>query len=194
MRALPILAIFLALNSRAAAPGLKENLSAVVDARTGAKIFSSAPAPQAILFVGYLNGCPLFAKYQNTLKKLNTEFGDKLLIVNFDPDQSRGKLKERIRALDKLENKFPLVLDPEGRLNEALGISVASEAAILDTKDYKLIYRGAIDDSRTIDFERPKAEHEYAREAVASVISGKHEPLKFTTASGCALNIKAAKK
>lgn len=194
MRAFPILAILLAATCWATAPDLNDTLTSTTDARTGSKIYSAKNSLQAILFVGYLNGCPLFAKYQDTLRKLKAEFGDKLLIVNFDPDQSSGKLKERIRALDKLGNKFPLVLDPDGRLNSLLGISVASEAAIVDTKELKLIYRGAIDDSRTIDFDRPKAEHEFARDAVKSVISGNHSPLPFTTASGCALNTKSVKK
>lgn len=193
MRTLSTIAILFSLCG-ASAEGLKEKLALAVNARDGQKIMSSAAFPQVILFIGYLNGCPLFAKYQNTLKELKKEFGEKLLIVNFDPDQSRSKTKERIKALDKLGNKFPLLLDPAGEINQTLGISLASEAAVVLAADGRLIYRGAIDDSRTLDFERPKAEHQYAREAIQAVLKGNLNIRPFTTASGCTLNTKSSTK
>lgn len=185
------LLISFSLSAAASLPDFKTRMVNAVDVRSGKKIMAKGSSVKAILFMGFLDGCPLFAKYQNTLKQLKQEFGDRLLVVNFDPDVgARQNLKKSLRALNKLGNNFPLVLDPEGLLNAKLGILTASEVALVSVADSELIYRGSIDDRLTLDFERPEAKLNYAHRAIERVLSGVSGPMAFTTASGCALNLK----
>lgn len=193
MRSVLGLALFFAFSAAAAIPDYKAGFRETADARSGKKIFADDKAAKAILFVGYLSGCPLLAKYQVTLKELKSQFGDKLLIVNFDPAQgARQNLRDTVDSLKKLDNSFPLVLDPDGKLNAKLGIATASEVALVTAADFELVYRGAIDDRLTLDFERPKALRHYARDAIQSTLSGKTGRLAFTSAHGCTLNLKSA--
>lgn len=195
MRTIFVSAISLALVASAGALDFKSTMLTATDVRTQTKVFLPGGKVKAIMFVGFLSGCPLFAKYQSTLKKLKHQFGEQLLIVNYDPDQNKEmSLGDKIESLKKLDNDFPLVADPNGELNGTLGVTIASETAIVRVSDYKLIYRGAIDDRLTLDFERPKSRNDYARLAIDLAIGGKDRKIEFTTASGCALNTKSSRQ
>lgn len=191
-----IAALLIFVNAQAAISDEKSTLRDAKDSRNGKLIFGKNSHAKAILFVGFLNGCPVLAKYQPTLRELKRKFGDDLLIVNFDPDRSgKQNLAKSLRALEEYGNSFPLVLDPEGRLNALLGITVASEAAVVRTTDnFELIYRGAIDDRVTIDFDRPEAHQKFALAAINLAMAGKSGRLDFTTANGCSLNLKSRQR
>lgn len=183
-----VLALSFALSTFASLPQLK-------DARNGQKILETGEPVKAILFVGFLEGCPLFAKYQATLKDLKRQFGAQLLVVNFDPAAGASQsLRSSLSALKKLGNDFPVVLDQNGGLNAKLGITLASEVAVVRASDFELVYRGAIDDRVTLDFERPEARHNYVRDAVEQILAGKKGRVAFISANGCALNLRPSVK
>lgn len=178
-----VLPFFLSTSAPAASSGFEIYLKQLKDDVTGQKIFQEKQGMRALIFIGYLDGCPILRKYQPTLGELKKKFGKNVAWAYYDPS-SPGipTVKPKGPVL------FPVVHDDSDILKNHLNIRVASEVSVVDLQSYEVIYRGAIDDRMTLDFVRPIPTKKYLYDLLTRVTSGKEIKPTTTKAFGCALN------
>lgn len=139
----------------------------------------------AVVFVSVQ--CPVSNDYNERMKALYADYsgrGVQLAFVNANSTESA----EAIAAHAKAQSfPFRVYKDNENVLADRLGAEFTPHAFIIG-KDSQVIYRGAIDDSRSAD----KITHRHLREALDAALAGQALPASETKAFGC--SIKRAKK
>ena len=80
---------------------------------------------------------------------------------------------------------FPYVVDATSDVARAFGATHTPEAFLFD-KDGKLVYHGAIDDSKEAD---QVAAH-YLQDAIDAALAGKAVPVAETKAIGCSIKFR----
>ncbi len=68
--------------------------------------------------------------------------GITFLLINPDPENPRAKIIESAKAIGL---NLPILLDPSQVVTRSLGLSHIAEAAVIDTRDWNVVYRGAVE-------------------------------------------------
>jgi hypothetical protein len=183
--------VFLQFKSTNASPEIKKSISHLFDSRSSQELNFENGNLKAIVFVAYLNGCPNFKKFNVALKEIFLEFKGAVAFVNFDPSlDAHLKVKDNLKDLDSIGNSFPMLIDPNGKINELFKLRTATEVAVIETKNYDIVYRGAIDDSITYDFVRPKANNRYLFNTLSKISKGEKVEIVSSQVFGCLLKLK----
>lgn len=169
---------------------LEEKLNHLSDARTGKKIKLNSERVKAVIFFNYLVGCPIVKKYLPEIKNIKKKYGSKIMILNLDSSLHAEKESvATIKHLNSVNNDLPLIIDHQSEISLHLKLTTASEVAVIDTRDYIMKYKGAIDDRITLSFDRPKANNRYLIDIVDSILVGKNLGYSETEAQGCLINL-----
>lgn len=141
----------------------------------------------ALVLVFAVADCPVLQRSSPELVRLEERFaaaGVEWAIVHAgpdgadpDPDLARGW------GLD-----VPVLGDPDLELAHRLGVTVASETAVLDPGG-RLVYRGRIDDrAAALGRSRPVPRVHDLERALEAVVAGREVAVARTTAVGCFLD------
>ncbi len=145
---------------------------------------------RAIVFIGYLEACPILKRYNPVLTKMKIKYGKDIRFLLFDPANiSRLPAETKSVASEQTQPRMPVVYDVDGRLNHYLKLKTASQVSVIETKNYSQIYLGAIDDRLTLDFERPQPKNNFLEDVLSSVLKGQSPKFQETDAFGCILNV-----
>jgi peroxiredoxin len=142
---------------------------------------------KAVVLVFTSNQCPVAVAYEDRLKSLQNEYGERgvqliAICANFEAGHDLDALKEHA-ANNKFN--FPFLRDDSQETARAYGATHTPQAFLLDG-DRNIAYMGAIDDS-----EEPKqVSHRYLQEAIESVLAGQQPATKETKPFGCRIRIK----
>ncbi|HTD87122.1 MAG TPA: hypothetical protein VK850_11145, partial [Candidatus Binatia bacterium] len=83
---------------------------------------------------------------------------------------------------------MPILMD-EGQLVAAgLNVKRTAEAIVVEPNTWRIRYRGAIDDRLSYETEKPKAEHEYLKDALDALLAGQPIKTEVTSAPGCVIS------
>ncbi len=149
----------------------------------GSPALHSKAAHTALVFVN--SNCPLAARSVEKLNELQSEFGEKIqlntIAVFSKPDESEEKVEQFARTYGA---HFPLIIDPNHILADALHAERSPEVFLLDS-EYKLIYRGAIDDKSQVRGSMPSARNDYLREVLNAIRDDKPIEESVTEPQGC---------
>lgn len=200
------LAIFFALSDRPEeaharaqpkdAPGIGAvipNSNSLRDPRGNRRSLHDFKGHKAIVLVFLGSDCPVSNLYAPGLIELEKRFrGKKVQFLGIYAND--GDDLERIagHALDR-DFPFPVLRDSGQRLADLVGVTRVPTVAILDG-DFKLRYRGRIDDQYGASARRPKAGRADLAEALAEVLAGGKVALAETEADGCLLERSVPKK
>lgn len=121
---------------------------------------------------------------------LQREFGDRgfqLVAISSNdaenyPEDSFDAMKERASAQGF---NFHYLYDEDQSVLNAYGAERTPEVFLFD-QDRRLVYHGAIDDSR----EEEGVTQDYLREAIEAVLAGEEPPVTETTPVGCSVKRK----
>lgn len=167
---------------------IRESLFQLKDAITNKTIFRiHSNAPKVIVFIGYLRGCPILRRLSPTLKNIKIKFGSDVAFVVLDP-APRPDRRATVSDVKKFMPGFPLVSDRHQVLLKHLEISIASEVAVVESASGKIIYRGAVDDSLSFDYQRAKAEKNYLIDVLDKATIGQVVSFSYNQPYGCNLN------
>jgi len=143
---------------------------------------------KAIAIISHGNGCPIIRKsipYLNQLKQTYEPYGIVFLMVNANSQDDRISIAEEAAAFNIsipiLEDKAQIVLKP-------LDITRTAEVMLIDTKDWSIIYRGAISDGLGYESERAKIRHHYLQDAIEAFLNNKPILISKTKVKGCLIN------
>ncbi len=139
---------------------------------------------KAYVFVFTNTSCPIVQKSWPRLKRLYDDFrerGVEFASINVGPDD---EIAEIARQGVDFGIPFPMVKDSGGRCAAALGVERTPEVAVLD-HEYRLRYRGRIDDQLRLGGERPGATREDLRLALEDLLAGRAVSVVETPVDGC---------
>lgn len=144
-----------------------------------------APGKAVVLFFTG-NGCPVARKSAPKLKALEEEFESKG-VTFWVVDSYAGDTTEEIR---KERSEIGLwgtvfLMDRKQAVALALGVERTAEVVAINTKDWKVFYRGALDDQLAEGAEKKEVSKNYLEEALGSFMAGKKIPTASTRAKGC---------
>jgi peroxiredoxin len=149
-----------------------------------------ADAPVLVL-VQSCNHCPYVIAWEERINALQREFGDRgvrIVAVNSNdaeqyPTDSFEAMVEHAREAGYV---FDYLYDESQEVARALGAERTPEAYVYDA-ERRLVYHGAVDDSREVD---GVTEH-YLRDAIEAALAGETPPVADTPPVGCSVKWKS---
>jgi mono/diheme cytochrome c family protein/peroxiredoxin len=142
----------------------------------------------AIVILTQMNGCPVSRNTASTLKKLKDEYGPKgveFLMLNSTPQDKREEIQAEAKEYGY---DVPILMDVNQLVGEQLGVTRTAQAFVIDPKTMKIIYRGPLDDRVTYERQKASADHQWAKDAIDSLIA--HQPVAVAEepAVGCLID------
>jgi peroxiredoxin len=145
---------------------------------------------EALALVQSCNHCPYVQAWEGRMKAIQGDYADRgfrLVAIGSNdaeryPADSFAEMKARA---ERLGFNFDYLYDEDQSVARALGAERTPEVFLFD-RDRRLVYHGAIDDSRD---ERSVTRH-YLRDALDAVLAGEEPPVADTPAVGCTVKWK----
>ena len=144
-----------------------------------------APGKAVVLFFTG-NGCPVARKSAPKLKALQKEFESKgvtFWAVDSYAGDTTGEIRKERREIGLWETVF--LVDRKQAVAMALEVERTAEVVAINTADWKIFYRGAIDDQLAEGAEKKEAGENYLQEALVSFLTGKEITTPSTRPRGC---------
>lgn len=150
-----------------------------------------AKKSNGILVIFSANTCPFANGWEDRyieLKSLTEKNNVGMVVVNSNHQNRDGV--DSFEAMKKRANEqsynFPYLVDADSKIANTFGGQTTPHVFLFD-KDWKLVYKGAIDDN----FERAKdVKQAYAKDAITQMASGKKVSLAETKPVGCGIKRK----
>jgi peroxiredoxin len=147
-----------------------------------------AVGAKAVVLMVHGNGCPIVRQSVPALAAVRAKYesqGVQFLLFNSNMQDTSESIAQEAA---EFEMDFPILVDGKQTLGEALGVVRTAEVFVIDPKNWKLIFRGPIDDRLSYENQRPAAKHTYLTDALDSVLAGR--PVKVARAEGvgCIVN------
>ena len=142
-------------------------------------------AKVAVLFF-VSNGCPIARQSISRLRQLQEDFAEKgvrVWLVNSNTGDDRNSIRKEAEEFDY---KFlPALLDETQGVAAMLGVQRTGTAICIETKNYSVIYQGAIDDQMVEGAQKPQASEHFLRDALTRHFAGEKIANSSTVARGC---------
>jgi peroxiredoxin len=131
------------------------------------------------------NTCPYSKAYNQRIIDLNEKYASKgFPVIAINANDGRGdSFDEMVRIANKKNYSFPYLYDETQAIARAYGATNTPHVFIL-TKEFKVAYIGAIDDSPRGASEATK---KYAENAIEALLAGRPVPDTKTKAMGCGI-------
>jgi peroxiredoxin len=145
---------------------------------------------EALALVQSCNHCPYVQAWEERMKDIQRDYADRgfrLVAIGSNdagryPADSFDEMKARA---ERLGFNFDYLYDEDQSVARALGSERTPEVFLFD-RDRRLVYHGAIDDSRD---DRSVTRH-YLRDALDALFAGEEPPVADTPAVGCTVKWK----
>ena len=134
------------------------------------------------------NGCPIVRNAMPALHELRARYeqqGVRFLLINSNLQDTRATVNDEV---DQFGYELPILMDESQLIGEALGLDRTGEVLVIDTAEWKLRYRGAIDDRLTYERQQAKAREHYLEDALDALLSENPIPWQQTGSPGCLIN------
>lgn len=146
---------------------------------------------EGTLVIFSCNHCPFVKAWQGRIASIGNVAGTKgvgVIVINSNdpadyPEDSYGEMQARAKQLGFT---FPYVVDATSGVARAFDATKTPEAFLFD-KSGKLVYHGAIDDSK----EANQVSKRFLQDAIDAAIAGKDIPVKETKFVGCGIKYHA---
>ena len=144
-------------------------------------------AKAVVLFVQG-NGCPIVRKSLNRFQDLAAEYSEKgvlFFMINSNLQDSRESVKEEA---DAFGIELPVLIDEDQLVADLLDIRITAESFVLDPKDWKIKYRGPMDDKMGYEAERASVKEPFLANALDKMLDGESIEEPYIAAKGCAVS------
>jgi len=133
-------------------------------------------------------GCPVARKNTGKLLDLKQRLGDDVSVwaVYSDGQNDRDAVQREVQDLHA--GDLPALIDERQGLALALGVQRTAEVVAIDTKDWTILYRGAVDDQLSEGAEKPAPTQNYLQDALEAQLAGKPVATNKTAAKGCLIS------
>jgi peroxiredoxin len=145
---------------------------------------------EGTLVIFSCNHCPFVKAWEGRITEISNAYKDKgvgVIIINSnDPTEfAEDSFEQMQKRAQKLGLKVPYVVDATSDVARAYGATRTPEAFLFD-KEGKLVYHGAIDDSKNA----ADVEKHFLRDALDALLAGKPAPVQETKFVGCSIKFR----
>jgi hypothetical protein len=113
-------------------------------------------------------------------------------MLNANPQDDSESIEEEARSFNF--GSIPVLLDEHQFVARSLGVTRTAEAIAISTKDWTILYRGAIDDQLTEGAKKPEATTKYIETALTEFLADKPVTLAKAPVKGCLIRFENAAK
>jgi peroxiredoxin len=141
----------------------------------------------AIVFMVQGNGCPIVRLAVPPLRDVRDQYqkrGVEFFLLNTNLQDTPEAVKAES---NEFGFNFPIWMDRDQKIGEALGITRTAEIFVVDPKTWKLKYHGPIDDRLSYEKQRPVQNH-YLTDALDATLAGKPVKVASVNSPGCLIN------
>lgn len=150
------------------------------------------PAVRAVVLIFTGSGCGKVREMINTVKALNSRFapqGVAFWLVDSNNGDTRSNIIAEAVALG-IPNTISVLHDPAQVVGHTYNASKTPEAIGIDTSNFNIFYRGAIDDRLASN--AVATTHHYLSNAVVNFLAGQHISLIRSRPTGCEITYRPA--
>jgi peroxiredoxin len=145
---------------------------------------------EALALVQSCNHCPYVQAWEGRMMAIQRDYGDRgfrLVAVSSNDAQAypEDSFPEMRKRAERLGFNFAYLYDEDQAVARALGAERTPEVFLFD-RDRRLVYHGAIDDSR----DEWTVTRNYLRDALDALLSGEQPSVTETPAVGCTVKWK----
>lgn len=145
---------------------------------------------EALALVQSCNHCPYVQAWEGRMMAIQRDYGDRglrLVAVSSNDAQAypEDSFQEMRKRAERLGFNFDYLYDEDQAVARALGAERTPEVFLFD-RDRRLVYHGAIDDSR----DERTVTRNYLRDALDALLSGEQPSVTETPAVGCTVKWK----
>ena len=143
----------------------------------------------AVVVIAHTTACPIMRQKYPDFEALSAQFSGKKVAFFFLNSHLGDSVSKIAREVKDYDVKIPVLKDPDQSVIKDLQFKVSTETAVLDPKDWSVIYRGPIDDQ--INFDVKKATHTkpWLAEAIQRHLSGKPPEHLAHRTFGCYIKV-----
>lgn len=148
---------------------------------------------RAVILFFTANGCPVARQSVAKLRDLQERHraqGVDVWLVNSSPGDTRKEIRQE--ALELGGFFLPVLKDDTQGLARHLGVQRTGEAIAISTRDWKIFYRGAIDDQFAEGAQKPAPTAKPLDRAIEQFLAGEKVTEPQTVARGCVIEFEAA--
>ena len=139
-----------------------------------------------LFFAG--NGCPIVRKSVATLKEIRDAYQDRDVVFLLIDGNPGDDLESVVEEASEFAIDFPIMLDEAQVVTEALKVDRTATTFVITPGDWKIVYRGAVDDRLGYGAEKPEATHTWLTDALDAVLAGEPVATPFSEAKGCLID------
>lgn len=143
-----------------------------------------------LFFTG--NGCPIARQSLGKLRLLQQRYEDRGVIVwliNSNPQDDRASIVEEAEAFRS--DPLPILKDDTQGVARFLGVQRTCESIAISTKDWRIFYRGAIDDQLSEGATKPWPTEKFLETALDAFLDGRPIAKARTVTKGCLIHFEA---
>jgi peroxiredoxin len=145
---------------------------------------------EALALVQSCNHCPYVQAWEGRMMAIQRDYGDRglrLVAVSSNDAQAypEDSFPEMRKRAERLGFNFDYLYDEDQAVARALGAERTPEVFLFD-RGRRLVYHGAIDDSR----DERTVTRKYLRDALDALLSGEQPSVTETPAVGCTVKWK----
>jgi hypothetical protein len=151
-----------------------------------------ADAKVVVLFIAG-NGCPIVRQSISKVRSLRGKFADKGVVfwmLNANAQDDRASIAEE--AQEYRVGSIPILKDEHQFVARSLGVLRTAEAIAINTRDWTILYRGALDDQLTEGAKKPQPTQKYLEAALTEFLAGQPVSVAKAPVKGCLINFEKA--
>lgn len=143
---------------------------------------------KAVVLFFTANDCPVVRQSAPKLRSLREKFSERgvsVFMVNSSMADDRKSISKEAEELHIWH--LPVLKDETQGVARHLGVKRTGETIAISTADWKVFYRGAIDDQLVEGAQKPKPTERYLENALNEFLEGKPIGQATTVARGCVI-------
>jgi len=152
------------------------------------EIYREVDAKAVVLYVQG-NGCPIVRLSIPKLEDIKEQYepkGVRFFMLNANPHDERHEIREEA---EEFGISMPILHDAGQTIVAGLGCRRTAEVFVVDpAQDWKIVYRGAVDDRFDYGAQRDEAEHDWLIDALDAHLAGETVETARTHVKGCLIN------
>lgn len=187
--ALGVLTAWQALALGAEDLGRIENFRLIDQHDVSHELYRLDEAAAVVLYV-HGNGCPIVRQSYGLLNEIRDDYAEQgvaFLMINPNTQDTRAEVREELEEFGA--SAFTVLLDQAQTVTQGLGVERMAEVLLIDPKnDWRIVYRGAVDDRFEYGATRPAPEHTWLRDALDAHLAGKPIGTPRAPVKGCRIH------
>ncbi len=143
---------------------------------------------KAIVLLVQGNGCGIVRQALPALKEVRERYhgrGVQFLLLNSNLQDDRDSIA---REAAEFGIDFPILVDETQIVGESMGLIRTAEVLVVDPANWRLVYRGPVDDRLAYGARKPAAQKQYLADALDSLFAGLPVGAARVEAMGCLVN------